>query len=141
MSLVTVCYDPADCLTPLEAALLRDIAAGHQNPALTEQIERCQVVKREYSGCGFFATLAVPAGSPVVEIEGMDGTLGGGDVEAPELTWGGGSILFMKDGCLDFLEVFAYDAGDPSQLSAFRILSIGEMFERNRGSEPDGYRA
>ena len=122
MSLAAVCYDPTDQLTPMEAALLKDIAVCHQNPALTEQIERCRVAKREYSGCGFFTTLMVPETSPLVETVGKDRTMWGRDIAAPELSHGAGSILFMEDGRIDCLEVFAYVDGDPAQVSGFTIV-------------------
>ena len=74
---------------------------------------------REYSGCGFFTTLTVPGHSPRISLQGK--SLNGGDIEAPELSHGAGSILFIKNGRLDFLEVFAYVDGDPASLRDFTI--------------------
>ena len=122
MSLNTVFYDPTDQLTPMESALLQGIAACHRNPALTEQIERCRVAKREYSGCGFFTTLMVPEASPVVEIVGTGRILDGSNIKAPELSHGAASVLFLKDGRIHILEVFAYVDGDPAQVSGFTIV-------------------
>ena len=114
---------PADNLpNPMEAALLRGIAEFYQNPALAAQIDRCRVTLREYSGCGFFTTLAVPADSPLIVSE--EQTLGGSDVEASELSHRAGSVLFLTNGLLDFLEVFAYVDGDPAALSSFAVLPM-----------------
>ena len=115
--------EPADNLpTPMEAALLRNIAEFYQNPALTAQINQCRVTLREYSGCGFFTTLVVPVDCPLIVAE--ERFFGGSDVEAPELSHGAGSILFTKNGRLDFLEVFAYVDGDAGNLSNFALLPM-----------------
>lgn len=103
----------------MEAALLQNIVGFYQNAALTVQVGRCWVVLREYSGCGFFTTLAVPDDSPA--IVGMDSALGGSDVEAAELSHGAGSILFLKHGRLDFLEVFAFIDGDPATVLDYTL--------------------
>lgn len=115
--------EPSDSQpNPMEAALLRGIADFYQNTALSAQISQCQVTLREYSGCGFFTTLAVPPDSPA--ISGLASTLGGGDVEASDLSHGAGSILFIKGGRLDFLEVFAYVDGDPATVLDFVLKPI-----------------
>ena len=106
----------------LEAALLRSIAEYYQYPALAAQISACRVTLREYSGCGFFTTLSVPADSPL--ITGDERTFGGNDVEAPELSHGAGSVLFIRYGRLHFLEVFAYADGDPTALDRFTLQPI-----------------
>jgi hypothetical protein len=115
--------EPTDNLpNPMEAALLRNIAEFYQNPALTAQISRCRVTLREYSGCGFFTTLTVPADSTLIISE--ERIFGGADVQAPELSHGAGSVLFTRNGLLHFLEVFAYVDGDPADLSSFALLPI-----------------
>jgi hypothetical protein len=103
----------------MEAALLQDIARFYQNDALVEQISQCRVALREYSGCGVFSTLAVPGDSSFIVAE--KGYLNGSDVEAPGLSHGAGSILFIKAGRLDFLEVFAYADGDPATVLDFTL--------------------
>lgn len=114
---------PADNLpNSMEAALLRSIAEFYQNPALAAQINQCRVTLREYSGCGFFTTLAVPADSPLIIAD--ERNFGGSDVEASGLSHGAGSILFIRNGLLDFLEVFAYVDGDPAALSSFALLPM-----------------
>ena len=109
-------------LNPLETALLKDIANFYQDVALSAQIARCRVALREYSGCGFFTTLAVPDSSPA--IVRAKAALNGCDVEATGLSHGAGSILFIKNGRLDFLEVFAYDDGYPAMVLDFSLKPI-----------------
>lgn len=125
-------YDPAEAPNLLEAALLQGIVDYYQDPALTEQIRHCRVVQREYSGCGFFTTLVVSVDSPLI-IEWKEGFRfrAGNDIEAPELSDGAGSILFIREGRLYFLEVFAHVDGDPAGLSSFALLPI----TRTTGSE------
>jgi hypothetical protein len=103
----------------MEAALLQGIAAFYPDDALAGQISQCRVTRREYSGCGFFTTLVVPSDSPCIVTK--ERYLNGGDVEAAGLSDGAGSILFIKDGLLDFLEVFAYADGDPAAVPDFAI--------------------
>ena len=73
----------------------------------------------------FFATLVVPVGSPLI-ITRNDGFRfrTGNDIEAPELSHRAGSVLFIRDGPLHFLEVFAYFDGDPAELSRFALLPM-----------------
>ncbi|GAB3582201.1 hypothetical protein [Hymenobacter daeguensis] len=104
---------------PLEAALLQGIAEFYRNDALAAQISQCRVTLREYSGCGFFTTLVVPDDSPGIDVGKP--YLNGCDVEAAGLSHGAGSILFVRDGRLDFLEVFAYLDGDPAALHDFTL--------------------
>ena len=106
----------------LEAALLWNIAERYQNPALAAQIGQCRVTLREYSGCGVFTTLVVPADSPVIVSAAQ--TFDGNDMEAPGLSGGAGSILFIRDGRLHFLEVFAYADGDPATLDSLTLLPM-----------------
>lgn len=116
-------YSPADSLNLMEAALLQRIADFYQNTALTEQINHCQVLTREYSGCGFFTTLVVPDDSPYITV-GASGHFGGSDLDAPGLSHGAGSLLFVREGRLHFLEVFTYVDGDPAQASTFELKPI-----------------
>jgi hypothetical protein len=114
-------YDPPDLLTSLEAALLRWVAAEHQLPALTAQIQNCRVSMREYSGAGFFTTLAVPGGCEPI-VKPTIGPYDGPEIQAPELSHGAGSLLFVRHGLLYFLEVYANVDGDPAQVSAFELM-------------------
>jgi hypothetical protein len=115
--------EPADNLpNALEATLLRNIAECYQNPALAAQIGQCRVTLREYSGCGVFTTLEVPADSPLIVSAAP--TFDGNDMEAPELSGGAGSVLFIRDGRLHFLEVFAYADGDPTDLDSLTLLPM-----------------
>ncbi|GAB3725646.1 hypothetical protein GCM10027594_07140 [Hymenobacter agri] len=106
----------------LEAALLSGIAEHYQCPALAAQIATCRVALREYSGCGFFTTLIVPDYSPL--INEAERTFTGSDVAAGELSHGAGSILFVQNGRIHFLEVFAYADGDPAAVTGFTLQPI-----------------
>jgi hypothetical protein len=115
--------EPTDSLpNPLEAALLRSIAEYYQHPALAAQISACRITLREYSGCGFFATLAVPTDISVIIAD--ERVFSGNDIESPELPHGAGSVLFTQNGRLHFLEVFAYADGDPAALDSFTLQPI-----------------
>ena len=121
--LKTVQYDPADSLNLMEASLLRGITDFYQDPALAEQVQHCRVTQRAYSGCGFFTTLTVPVGSRQV-VAGKARTYNGGDLDAPQLSHGAGSVLFLRAGIIDFLEVFAYADGDPATVDTFTLQPV-----------------
>lgn len=122
--LKTVQYDPDDSLNSMEASVLWEIVNFYQNPALAEQVQHCRVTRREYSGCGFFTTLTVPVGSRQI-VAGKTRAYNGSDLDAPELSHGAGSVLFLREGIIDFLEVFAYVDGDPATVDAFTLQPFG----------------
>jgi|GEM_PF-1424367 len=109
--LKTLHYAPPAALTPLEAAILAYLAAHYQLPALTAQVQHCRVSQREYSGAGFFTALAIadPA-SPL--LSDVASPLEGCQIEVPGLTDGAGSLLFVREGRLHFLEVHTWGEGD-----------------------------
>ena len=45
-------------------------------------------------------------------------------MEAPELSHEAGSVLFIRDGLLDFWEVFAYIDGAAAALGSFTLLPM-----------------
>jgi hypothetical protein len=106
--LKTTNYAPADALTALEAAILARIVARYQLPALTAQVQHCRVSQREYSGAGFFTTLEIPDSLDALPSD-IKTPLDGCQVAAPGLLPGAGSLLFVREGRLDFLEVYTIE--------------------------------
>jgi len=71
---------------------------------LRDQMHSASVVKRTYSGCGFFTDLSVPETCAPVpgefQLSGVSGT-------TPKLQHGIGFVLFVERGRLSMLEAFS----------------------------------
>ena len=104
--------------TKLEKEILEWLI--NKAPELGEQIKQCTVSERRYSGAGFFFDLSVPKNIKPLEIKG---TIQGPEIKSKELSHGAGSILFLKDGYIDMLEVFTYADSFPEKLENFELKS------------------
>ena len=113
--------------TKLEKAVLEKLIEG-SIPLLVElqrQFKVCTVKDREFTGHGFFADLSVP--EETRKKVGLDLVLGdvlGEDI--PELQWGAGFLLFVKDAVLDLLEGFSYYGPWPTLVDEFRLTYMNE---------------
>lgn len=114
--------------TDFERALLDWIRERAEGEELRAQLASAEVVGREYTGVGAYLSLAVPEGVDRIELGGAKGdssgprrTVSGPELESPDLVHGGGSILFLEDGRLSFLELFAYGESFPNSLEAVSI--------------------
>jgi hypothetical protein len=109
--LKTIHYAPPAALTALEAAILAYLTAHYQLPALTAQVQHCRVSQREYSGAGFFTALTM-ADPAIALLSDVLSPLEGCQIEAPGLSDGAGSLLFVREGRLHLLEVHTWGKGD-----------------------------
>jgi hypothetical protein len=71
---------------------------------LRQQYSSAKVVRREFSGVGFFTIFEVPDNIPTVIPENITG--GNVDIELENLPNGAGCVLFVKKGKLDLLECY-----------------------------------
>jgi hypothetical protein len=78
--------------------------------SLRLQFARCRAVSREYTGVGFFTTLAVPASVSPAGVDGL--ALSDVHAELVGLEHGAGFVLWVEQGLLNQLEGFTYD-GQP----------------------------
>lgn len=108
-------------LSKIEKAVLENLLDGHLPflIQLRKQFARCKVVQREFTGFGFYTTLAVP--DDVSRIPGLDIKFGDVIAELPEVPSGAGFLLYVKDGVLDMLEGYSYDEPWPSSISSFNL--------------------
>ncbi|NMG72897.1 hypothetical protein [Parazoarcus communis] len=86
---------------------------------LRQQLARCTVAKREFTGFGFYTTLSVPA--DVRRTVGLDVKFGDVVGKIPELPSGAGFLLYVKNGVLDMLEGYSYDEPWPSSIDNFSL--------------------
>lgn len=79
---------------------------------LRDQVDRCQVTGREFTGAGFLVHFDVPAGvsrakhRAAFTINDVGGRVSGNEV---------GFVLFVRDGIIDFLECHVWDDGEISE--------------------------
>ncbi len=76
---------------------------------LRQQYSSAKVIRREFSGVGFFTTFEVPENVPKIKPENITG--GNVDIELDDMPNGAGCVLFVQDGKLSMLE--CYSNADP----------------------------
>src|SRR5215203_4573914 len=91
-------------LTPLERGVMRHILEGPDpdRDILRRQVASATVVRREYTGVGFFTHFSVDSQAP--RIRGAERLTLGENVGAqfPTLKHGAGFILFVDQGAVNF---------------------------------------
>jgi hypothetical protein len=91
-----------------ESAIFRHIAAGTADDALRAQLENVQVASRKYTGVGCYSNLVPAESAPATQDPyGSHGPLQGPDFESACVKYGGGTLLWFKDGRVNSLEIYA----------------------------------
>lgn len=104
-------------LTNFEIQILKWIQENR--PIIADQIRKAEIIKRDYSGAGFFFTFSVP--DEVTQIDQELKTIEGPAVKSNLLPGGGNSIVFCENGYIVALEVFSYDGSFPKELNEFEL--------------------
>ena len=115
-----------DKLTPFEHEAIATIV-GQDHPVfegLRMQLARSEVSEREFTGVGFFTTLAVPSDVPSVPVRRRL-HLGDVAVTMDGVAHGVGLVLFVEDGRLALLEGFTYDDPWPNEIVNYTISPGG----------------
>ncbi len=103
--------------TELESAIMEWFIKNY--PVLVFQMNNAKVIERDYTGVGFFITLKSSKDLPPLRLYGnpIEGPL----IQSEQLSHGAGSILFIKDGYVDVLEIFAYGETFPENIQEFQL--------------------
>ena len=110
-----------DDLERLERAVLSKTFDG-AHPALAilrEQWAQATIVKRELTGVGAYSTFRVASSAPRLPL--AKAAFGDVIVQTPTVRQGIGTVLFIRDGWLDFLEMFTYDEPWPQTLGELTL--------------------
>ena len=107
-------------LTSLEKAVLDLLLKGSSFDDIRKQLEYASVIKREFTGVGFFTEFLLPDDAPVRR-DLLDGTLGDVYAKFPGLKQDAGFLLFIRDGAISLLEGFTYDEPWPANTSEFKL--------------------
>jgi hypothetical protein len=114
-------------LTNLEQAVLEMMLAG-DNPQLRilrEQFSNASVLKREFTGSGFFTDLKIPAAVPRLQCK-QRVTITDVSAEIPSLKHDAGFVLFIDEGRMTCLEGFCYDEVWPDSTADFALSYLKE---------------
>lgn len=106
----------------LEAAILNWIAARLGDVELAAQLQAAQPTEREYTGCGCFTKIGVPAGLDAIPVAARNGdALRGPEISSRLLDHGACSVLFIVDGFVSLLEIAAYGEHFPEHLNNWML--------------------
>jgi hypothetical protein len=123
-------------LNGVEQAVLDKLLFGDHPVLVTlrNQTRNARLIKREYTGVGFYCTFEVLPDSPLLEGKGnFEITDVNGETQG--LEHGVGFVLFVRDGRLDTLEGFTFDEPWPASMRDL-ILRYSREPERDlRGLE------
>lgn len=105
-------------LQAVDRDILDWIAEHSADPALAGQIENARASRRDYTRTGFFVYFEPdPAAAPVPSgVRPVSARL-----DAPGLLDGAGCDLFLRDGRLHYLEVYARGGFLPETLDDYRL--------------------
>ena len=94
--------------TPFEKSLIRWYVDHAPHEEFQNQLRSCAPNTRSYSGVGLFVELSIRPGSWSKMPDEVKSPVGGPTISSPSLKNGAGSILFLKDGLVDTLEVYTF---------------------------------
>ena len=95
------------------------IANATGDDALSRQVRSATVRKRDYTRTGFFVYFEVDAAAEATSARPVCPLL-----QAPGLPDGAGCDLFLREGRLHYLEVYARGGFLPEQLNDYRLIDI-----------------
>jgi hypothetical protein len=107
----------------LEKDVLEWIAGNNDCEALATQLAGARVVKRDYMRTGFFIFLEAP--KDAMPIQGHI-RVRCPNLQAPGLMDGAGSSLFLRDGRLHYLELYARGGFFPEEPEGYSLQAPEE---------------
>jgi len=105
-------------MSSLVAQILAWIAERSSDEALREQLARAVVKRADYVRTGYLVYLSVPDGSAAVSDTALVPSV---DICSPLLRDGGGATLFLREGYLHYLEIYARGGFFPEHLEDFAL--------------------
>jgi len=107
----------------LESDILKWMIDDTGDDNLRQQLSRSKLIKRNYTGAGFFLTLAVPDDVPkILDHENDINPVPGPYIESSVLEAGGDTVLYINDGIVKTLEIFSYGNMFPESLENYELI-------------------
>jgi len=117
-------------INELETQILDALLKG-DDPVLNTlrvQFDNLKIIKREFSGCGFFTHFSVPESCQKVDPASF--VIDDVHLEVEDTENGASAMLFVRDGIIDFLEIIACTGNWPDN----PILKSLNYFTKKRKS-------
>lgn len=91
-------------------------------PKLKNQFAKAVIIKREYSGVGFFIHFKItPKIQKLSASDFNTSPIDGPMIKSPDLEYGGQAILFIKNGFIDMLEIYSFGISFPEYIKSFQL--------------------
>jgi hypothetical protein len=109
-------------LTPLENDIVGWLLKNCEDSDVQRQLPQIHLRKRDYTGVGFFLHFSLPPDVIAAPESVGDVTpIPGPEIASSQLDSGAGTVIFLTDGRLDCLEIFAYGNHFPETLTDYTL--------------------
>lgn len=109
-------------LTPLENDIVRWLLKNCEDSTVQRQLPHVLLRKRDYTGVGFFLHFTLPPDVIAAPDSAGDATpIPGPEIASSQLDSGAGTVVFLTDGRIDCIEIFAYGNHLPETLVDYTL--------------------
>ena len=100
----------ADDFNELELAVLEWFKRTYTISQLTAQIEDARLLKRDWTGAGFYVHFEVSRELEPINLDDFEGhwPINGPSIRSDDIQYDGGTILWGTDGYIDCIEMYAF---------------------------------
>lgn len=107
-------------LDQLIEEILLKIKIEYNNSTLSEQINNVKIVKKEYTGVGYFVYFEIEENIPKLNNNVPD-VINGPNIISSNIENGGGCVIFQKNGYIELLELYAFGNYFEEKLNNFKL--------------------
>ena len=108
--------------TVLEKSIFQWIADRYSDSALRSQIEKAVVLKREYTGTGWFVDLEVPEPRTLLDSK-LGSPIDGPNIRSPQIEGDGRAMLFHENGVIKLLEIYGNGSHFERDVSQYKLYA------------------
>ena len=109
-------------LTTLERDIISWLRHYCDDADVQCQLPHLELQEREYTGVGYFLHFTVsPRIAPAPESEGDVTPFAGPNIASSKLESGAGTAIFLTNGKIDCIEIFAYGVSFPEHLMNYTL--------------------
>ena len=108
-------------MNQLEKDILTWMSSRSSSEAFSAQVELLKVTNREYTGVGCYTDFEIQTEKTVQPILNHSKPYHGPYIDSPELEAGAGTHLWIEEGLIKCLEIFAYGDSFPEPLEEYKL--------------------
>ena len=114
-----------DSFSELESAILEWFKHTYANDQLNAQIDTAKFLKRVWTRVGFYVYLEVPKELDTINLNdfGKKWPINGPEITSNDIQYGGGTILWGKDGHITCIEMYSYGKYFNKVVNKFELSS------------------